>query len=75
MYNLGKYDYPDPVVFEELERHLEKNTENFTARECFGCLYGLYRTNSGSPYAIKYFEELMIKKIGEISKKNNFGRK
>lgn len=70
MYNLGKYDYTDLVVFEEIERQMGKHKNNFDSRQSFGCVYGLYRSNSGSKIGLDFFEEELIRNLDQLSKEN-----
>mgnify|MGYP007051732331 CR=1 FL=1 len=68
MYNCAKYNVFEPVVFEEIERHLPKFEDNMESRWAFGCLYGAYKTNASSTRGIKFFQKEVVKHIERISK-------
>jgi len=67
MYNLGLKQIQDKDAFTIMEKHLYKFKDFVPSRMAFGGLYGCLKTNSGSDYAICFFEEECIRVLSQLS--------
>jgi len=68
MYNCAVSNIYEPLVFEEIERHLHKYENKLRPRWAFGCLYGVYKTNAGTSKGIQFFQNEVVKQIHELCK-------
>ena len=68
MYNCAVANLYEPLVFEEIERHLHKYENQLRPRWAFGCLYGIYKTSAGTRKGIDFFEKEVLRQINDLCK-------